>query len=285
MKKLPDKMVIIGGSVMAAEFAYIFSMFGSKVTLLSRSGFLKTADTHLRALAIRQLHEVEILENTKILSFSGKERIEAVQFQVDGRSESVDTDAAFIATGLVPRSEMLTGIKKGPLGEVIVDEHMRTSIPDVYACGDVVGPPYLTPIARHQGIVAADNILGIPRKMDYRFIPQSINLSQELAFCITEQEGLASLAIPGPAGPGTFWDVPAGNTGLAKIMFDPDNGTIKGMCAAGPGGGLIAGYLSFLMKHHFSIHDFEEFMEVHPSTDGVYGIAKYASELMKKRNK
>jgi dihydrolipoamide dehydrogenase len=39
------------------------------------------------------------------------------------------------------------------------------------------------------------------------------------------------------------------------------------------------------MKYHFSIHDFEEFIEVHPSTDGVYGIAKYASELMKKRNK
>jgi dihydrolipoamide dehydrogenase len=285
MRKLPEKMVIIGGNVMAAEFAYIFSMFGSKVTILSRSAFLKNADMHLRALAIRQLHEVEIREGTKIKSLSGKERIETVHFQVDDRDESVETDATLIATGLVPRSELLTGIKKGPLGEVIVDEYMRTSIPDVYACGDVVGPPYLTPVARHQGIVAADNILGIPRKMDYQFIPQSINLSQELAFCVPEKEGLASLAIPGPAGPGTFWEVPASNTGLAKILFDPENGTIKGMVAGGPGGGLIAGYLSFLMKQGFSIHDFEEFIEVHPSTDGVYGIAKYASELMKKRNK
>jgi dihydrolipoamide dehydrogenase len=285
MKELPEKIVIIGGNVMAAEFAYIFSMFGSKVTILSRSAFLKNADTHLRALAIRQLHEVEIREGTKINSLTGKERIESVHFQVHDKYESVDADAALIATGLIPRSDMLNGIKKGHLGEVIVDEYMRTSIPDVYACGDVVGPPYLTPIARHQGIVAADNILGIPRKMDYRFIPQSINLSQELAFCITEKEGLASLAIPGPAGPGTFWEVPASDTGLAKILFDPESGTIKGMCAAGPGGGLIAGYMSFLMKHHFSIHDFEEFIEVHPSTDGVYGIAKYASELMKRRNK
>ena len=46
------------------------------------------------------------------------------------------------------------------------------------------------------------------------------------------------------------------------------------MCAAGPGGGLISGYMAFLMKHHFSIHDFEEFIEVHPSTDGVYGTGK-----------
>jgi dihydrolipoamide dehydrogenase len=96
---------------------------------------------------------------------------------------------------------------------------------------------------------------------------------------------MASIAIPGPAGPGTFWEVPSSNTGLAKIMFEPGTGEIGGMCAAGPGGGLIAGYMAFLMKHHYSIHDFEEFIEVHPSTDGVSGIAKYASELMKKRNK
>ncbi len=283
MKKLPEKIVIIGGNIMAAEFAYIFSMFGSKVTILSRSAFLKNTDKHLRTLAIRQLNEVEIREGARKNSISGRERIESVHFQVDGKDESVEADAALIATGLVPRSDMLHGIKKGPLGEVIVDEHMQTSIPDVYACGDVVGPPYLTPVARHQGIVAADNILGIPRKMDYRFIPQSINLSQELAFCMTEKKDLASLAIPGPAGPGTFWNVLANDTGLAKIMFDTESGMIKGMCAAGPGGGLIAGYMSFLMKHHFSIHDFEEFIEVHPSTDGVYGIAKYASELLKKR--
>jgi len=178
---------------------------------------------------------------------------------------------------------MLNGINKGPVGEIIVDEHMRTSVPDVYACGDVIGPPYLTPVARHQGIVAADNILGIPRTMDYRFIPQSINLSQELAFCSSVTENTASLAIPGPAGPGTFWSVPSGDTGLAKIFVNRQDGAIDGICAAGPGGGLIAGYMAFLMSHHFSVHDFEEFIEVHPSTDGMYGLAKYASAILKKR--
>jgi dihydrolipoamide dehydrogenase len=178
---------------------------------------------------------------------------------------------------------MLNGVKKGSEGEVIVDGHMRTSVPEVYACGDVIGPPFLTPVARHQGIVAADNILGISRVMDYRFIPQSINLSQELAFCDQVTNNSGSLAIPGPAGPGTFWSVPAGNTGLAKIFLNRNDGTIDGVLAAGPGGGLIAGYMAFLMSRHFSVHDFEEFIEVHPSTDGVYGLAKYASGMLKKR--
>ena len=285
MKHLPKKLVIIGGGVMAAEFAYIFSMFGSEVTIISRSTFLKNTDKHLRALAIRELEGVKISEDTSAQSISGRSHIRSVRVRADDKDASIDADAVLIAAGLVPRSEMLNGVKKGSIGEVIVDSHMQTSVPDVYACGDVIGPPYLTPVARYQGIIAADAILGKPRTMDMQCIPQSINLAHELAFCTPATAGAASLTIPGPAGPGTFWSVPSADTGLAKVMVDPDNGALKGICAAGPGGGLIAGYMAFLMKRHFSVHDFEEFIEVHPSTDGVYGLVKYASEMLKKQKK
>jgi dihydrolipoamide dehydrogenase len=265
--------------VVAAEFAYIFSSFGCDVTILSRSRFLKDADRHLRALAIKELAGVTIRENTPVTSIIGKDRVTSVR----SPGGELDADSVFLAAGLVPNSDVLDGVKKGPLGEVIVDNRMRTSVADVYACGDVVGPPYLTPVARQQGIVAADNILGIPRSMDHKNIPRSINLTHELASCINETDGMGSLVIPGPAGPGSFWSVPAGQTGLAKVIFEPESGELRGICAAGPGGGLIAGYMAFLMKEHFSVHDFEEFIEVHPSTDGVYGLAKYASSVLKKR--
>jgi dihydrolipoamide dehydrogenase len=280
MGDLPKKMAIIGGSVVAAEFAYIFSTFGCDVTILSRSTFLKESDKHLRALAIKELAGVTILENTPVVSIKGKDRIDSVLTP----GGELETDAVFLAAGLVPNSGSLEGLKKGPLGEVVVDNRMRTSVADVYACGDVVGPPYLTPVARHQGVVAADNILGIPRTMDYQNIPRSISLTHELASCINETEGMGSLAIPGPAGPGSFWSVPTGQTGLAKVIFNAESGELAGICAAGPGGGLVAGYMAFLMKKHFTVHDFEEFIEVHPSTDGVFGLAKYASEILKKRN-
>jgi dihydrolipoamide dehydrogenase len=281
MKKLPEKLVIIGGSVVAAEFAYIFRSFGCDVTILSRSMFLKESDKHLRALAIKELAGVTIRENTSVTSIRGKDRVSSVLTPAG----ELEADAVFLAAGLVPNSGVLEGLKKGPGGEVVVDNRMRTSVADVYACGDVVGPPCLTPVARQQGIVAADNILGIPRAMDYTNIPRSISLTHELASCINVAEGMGSLAIPGPAGPGSFWSVPTGQTGLAKVIFDPESGELAGICAAGPGGGLIAGYMAFLMKKHFSVHDFEEFIEVHPSTDGVYGLAKYASAVVKKRNR
>ena len=281
MKKIPDRLVIIGGSVVAAEFAYIFSTFGCDVTILSRSTFLKDTDNHLRALAIRELGGVMIRENTPVSSVQGKDQVESV---VTAAGEAIPADAVLVAAGLVPNSESLEGMKKGPIGEIVVDNRMRTSIPGVYACGDLVGPPYLTPVARHQGIVAADNILGIPRTMDYLTIPRSISLTHELAYCINKTTGMGSIVFPGPAGPGSFWSVPTGQTGLSKVIFDPETGNLSGFCAAGPGGGLIAGYMAFLMKKHFSVHDFEEFIEVHPSTDGLYSLVKYASWVTKKRN-
>ncbi|HEX3000865.1 MAG TPA: NAD(P)/FAD-dependent oxidoreductase [Methanoregula sp.] len=283
MVKLPERLVIIGGGIIAAEFAYIFSRFGSRVTLLSRSAFLKNLDEHIRTRAFRELSTVKIREGMDILAINGEKGNFTLDLKTGETLDVLDCDVILIAAGLTPNSEKIEGVAKRPNGEIIVDEYMQTTVPTVYAGGDVTGPPFLTPFARQQGIIAADNILGKHRKMDYSRIPQALNLGYELAFCSDGNQKARPLVIPGPAGPGTFWSVPASDTGFAKIMVAPD-GTFSGMCSASPGGGLIAGYMAFLMKRNFSVHDFEEFIEVHPSTDGVYGLAKYASEVLRKRN-
>jgi len=283
LRKLPEKIAIIGGSVMAGEFAYIFKEFGSEVTVLARSGFLKNLDRHLRAVALKELAGVNIREGTEILGISGTDRATGVRYRAAGAEEETPADAVLLAAGLVPNSGMVAGIDKGPDDAIVVNDRMQTSVPGIYACGDVAGAPFLTPVARHEGIVAADNILGKERHMDYARIPQAVYLAHELAFCGSGKEGSASLALPGPAGPGTYWSVMHGDTGLAKLFADPDTGEIEGICAAGPAGGTIAAYLAFLMEHKISVHGFEDFVEVHPSTDGIYGLAKYASEILKKR--
>jgi dihydrolipoamide dehydrogenase len=283
MTCLPERLAILGGGIVAAEFAWIFSRFGSEVTVLSRSSFLKPVDENLRKQAARELSGVHIRERTEVLAVERQGGCLHLSLKNAGEPAGLDCDAVLIAAGLIPRSEGLCGVSRRANGEVIVNEYMQTNLPNVYAAGDVTGPPYLTPVARLQGIIAADNILGKQRKMDYSAIPQSINLGSELAFCSDASTSARPLVIPGPAGPGTFWSVPASDTGLAKILVEPD-GRISGICSASPGSGLIAGYMAFLMKRHFSVHEFEDFVEVHPSTDGVYGLAKYASEVLRKRD-
>ena len=284
LRELPKKIAIIGGSVMAAEFAYIFSEFGSEVTVLARSGFLKNLDRHLRAVAMKELSGVNIQEETEVAGIAGTDLTTGVRYRAAGTERAISADAVLLAAGLVPNSGMVTGIDKGPDGAIIVNDRMQTSVPGIYACGDVAGAPFLTPVARHEGIVAADNILGKERHMDYSRIPQAIYLAHELAFCGSSGEGSASIALPGPAGPGTYWSVQYGDTGLAKLFADPATGEIEGICAAGPSGGTVAAYLAFLMQREISVHDFEDFIEVHPSTDGIYGLAKYASEIFRKRD-
>ena len=70
---------------MAAEFAYIFKEFGSKVTLICRSAFLKSLDNHLRALARKELQGVEIRENSRICSFNGDTNVASVQVKTNGQ--------------------------------------------------------------------------------------------------------------------------------------------------------------------------------------------------------
>jgi len=284
MEDLPEKILIIGGGIMAAEFAYIFRCFGSEVEILARSGFLKYMDPSLRDLAKKELEGVVIREGMQLSSIYGGSHGISVETRTrDGSSPTLEADTLFVAAGLVPRSESLEGVAKGPIGEVVVNKRMETNIPGVYASGDVTGPPCLTPIARHEGVVAAENILGRPAIMDYRFFPQYMSLANEFGFCSVESDTDISVSVPGPAGPGSFWSVPKNDTGLTKVSFEPEDGRITGIFTAAPAGGVITSYVAYMMQQGYSVHDFERFREVHPAADGVYWLMRYASARLREK--
>ncbi|MBP1929320.1 dihydrolipoamide dehydrogenase [Methanolinea mesophila] len=274
---LPRRITVVGGGIMAAEFAFIFQSLGSTVDLVSRSGFLKNLDPRLREAAIRDLSGITLHEHARLVGIGGEEAAGSVRFVHEGEPEEVNCDAVFLAAGLAPRSEHISGIEKGALGEILVNGRMETSVSGVYAAGDVTGCPCLTPVARREGMVAADNILGRPCEMNYTLIPQSMNLMYEYAFARNAKTEGVSLWVPGPAGPGTFWSVPEGRTGMAKLTADPDSGEIEEICVAAPAGGIIAAYSTFLVSMGVNVHDFQKFLEVHPEADGLSSLIKYAS--------
>jgi dihydrolipoamide dehydrogenase len=284
MGRLPKKMVVLGGGVMAAEFAFIFSSFGCGVDLVARNDVLKVLDEKQRVIALKELEGVNIHSGTAMLTVNGDRRLSSVSVRTaDTTQRDIECDTLFIATGLAPRSENLHGIAKGPHGEVLVDNHMETSVKGVYAAGDVTGPPYLTPVARHEGIVAAENILGRETVLDYRFFPQSVSLASEHAFCSLPGNDTISVSLPGPAGPGTFWKVPFNATGLSKVSVVPETGLLRGVSVSGPGAGIITSYIAFLMQKGYTADDFSSFLEVHPETDGVHSLLNYLSDYLKRK--
>jgi dihydrolipoamide dehydrogenase len=282
MHKVPEHLLIIGGGIMAAEFAFIFQEFGADVTLASRSEFLKGMHPKLRELAERDLEGVMIREGCTVREIGGDDLVTSAVLETGKGRTQFSCDGVFIAAGLVPNSGMIAGIRKGQDGRIIVDRSMATSNPDVYACGDVTGSRCLTPVARHEGAVAAASILGRDPPPDCMPIPQSMNLASEYAFVERDGSGdEVAFGSPGPAGPGTFWSVPRGQTGMAGILVSGGSGEIGGVYTAGPAAGIIAAYHSFLMRLGVTVHDFDRFMEVHPMADGVYPLMKYASSRIR----
>ncbi|MBP2134314.1 dihydrolipoamide dehydrogenase [Methanomicrobium sp. W14] len=281
MRNIPKKLVIVGGGVIAAEYSYIFSMFGSDVTVASRSQFLRGKPDLLRRSALKDLHKVSIKEYTLVRNISGKERAESVFLESGGEKMEFKCDAVLFASGLTPNTGNITGIKKGEHGEIIIDEGYRTNCKGVYAAGDVTGRVFMTPYARMQGINAARSILGEKPLKIPEYIPQSLKLFYEHSYCNGNTENTSSVSIPSPSGPGSFWSVPEKNTGNAMINVDRKSGDIKGMYLGSPSSSVVAAYMGYLMEKGLNVSDFEDFVEVHPSTDGVYGLIKYAYSLLK----
>ncbi|MEJ8543249.1 NAD(P)/FAD-dependent oxidoreductase [Methanothermobacter wolfeii] len=267
--ELPEKLVIIGGGVIAAEFAFIFSSFGSEVTVVSRSGFLHDLDPVIRVYVTdKLLDDVNILEDTPTLRMD--------EFGAE-TSRGYIEGLPLLATGLKPNSEFLEGfVELGRGGAVLVNDRMETSRKNVYAAGEVTGGPGTTPIARLQGSVAGLNAAGIERRIDYRHIPRSISLGYDVGFIDNRDIDGVEATIPGLAGPGSFWGVPEGKTGLTRVKLAEDGGEAS-VYSVAPGARIGIAYLSLLMRLGISLYDFDRFIETHPSTDAVYKIMRFLS--------
>ncbi|HDR73466.1 MAG TPA: NAD(P)/FAD-dependent oxidoreductase [Methanoculleus sp.] len=279
---LPRSLAIIGGGAVGAEYAYIFRSFGCEVDLICRSRLLSALDERIGRQVRKDLDGVRIREQTAVCRIEGSPRADSLVLETGGAEEVIGADAVLVAAGLVPRTEMVSGVPTGPSGAILVDASMRTGVPGVYAAGDVTGPPYLTPVARYEGRIAADTILGITAKKDRACIPQYLSLRYDHAFCTLPPDASASFSIPSPSGPGSFWAVRERHTGVSTLDFEPESGRVTGIHAAAPGSAHALPYLAHLIEKGLTLAEFEDLIEVHPSTDAIPWLVRYAADWRRK---
>lgn len=272
MPALPKRLVIIGGGISAAEFAYIYAAFGCEVTLIARSSLLSMLPSPLLADARRDLSAVDIRENTPLEKILGTDHVEGV---VAG-GETIPCDAVLFATGVKPESPFVSGVAKGADGAILVNEQMETSIPGVYAAGDIIGGKCFTPAARLQGFAAADAILGNPRKVDLSQIPFSVVLGLDYTVCPPKTAGEKE-TMPNIAGPGSYWHVLDGTVGHMQLETGAD-GTILGFASSGPSTSLVGTYLGYLVRKGVTVHEFSPMLEVHPNSDGLYSLIRFSAQ-------
>ena len=249
----PGRVAVIGGGFIGLEAAENLMEAGVGVTLLQRSEQVMPpldwdmacelhAELRKNGVDLRFRHAVESYEETE----------NGLRIHVKGH-ESIDCAFAVLAVGVVPESELAraAGLELGPKGSIMVDSHMRTSDPDIYAVGDAVpvkdpvtGALKLTPLAgpaNKQGRIAADNICGIPSEYKgtlgasvvkvFGLTAATVGLNEKAA----KAAGVEYEAIVGYWGNHAGY-YPGAQNMLVKVLFGPGTGRILGAQIVGPAG-------------------------------------------------
>ena len=200
LRELPRRLVVLGGGPIGCELAQGFARFGTEVTQVERNPHLLMREDQD---VIDLLQAQFAAEGIRVLTNHAAERVETrdgekqlVCKTPDGAELAIPFDLILVAVGRAPNTAGLgleeIGVTLGERGTVEVDEYLRTSVPTIYACGDVAGPYQFTHTASHQAWYAAVNPLFGPFKRfkaDYSVIPWTTFTDPEVARVgLNEQE-------------------------------------------------------------------------------------------------
>jgi dihydrolipoamide dehydrogenase len=197
-RELPESIVIAGAGAIGMEFGYVLSNYGVDVTIVE---FLPRALPNEDAEISKEIEKqfkklgVKILTGTKVESISDEGSTVTVVVSKDGKTEELKADKVLQSIGFAPNVEGFGLDKAGVAltdGKAIgIDDYMRTSVPHIYAIGDVTAKLQLAHVAEAMGVVAAETIAGAETLAlgDYRMLPRATFCQPQVAsFGLTEQQ-------------------------------------------------------------------------------------------------
>jgi dihydrolipoamide dehydrogenase len=273
LARLPQRLLVIGGSSVAVELAGIYASLGSRVTLVHEGDELVSlADRDLMTQLLDVLEPTldDVRLGAPIPALTPGSDGVAADF---GGGQSKTFDHVIVAIGREPNTDELnleaTQVQLDESGFVIVDEQMRTTDPRVLAIGDAVGEPMLAIKSVHQGRVAAETLAGWSSLHDPRAVPLILFTDPPLAWCgLTEAQAAASGQDFGVER--TTWSA-SGQTsavshtgGLTKIIYEPETKLVLGMGIIGPGAPDLIAEGVVAIEMGAVLDDLAEMLHPHP---------------------
>lgn len=279
LQQLPDHLVIVGGSYIGLEFAQIFRRLGSRVTVLEGGPqlmFREDADIAEIAREVLSGEGVDIRLNAQVLSLAQprKEHIE-VFFQQDGEDQQVSGSHLLLAVGRVPNSDRLNpqaaGLEVDDRGYIQVNEVMQTSVPHIYAVGDINGEGAFTHTAVNDGEIFWDHFSGdSDRTLDQRIPTYALFIDPPLGRVgMSEKEARESgrniwMGIM-PMDQIARAKEKDETAGMVKILVDKDSEEIVGAAVFGVGGDEVANVFTPFMYTGASYKLFRKAVLTHPT--------------------
>jgi len=271
---LPNSILIVGGGYIACEFAGILNGLGVEVTQYYRGAqILRGFDEEARGLISE-----EMIQNGVDLHL-GTNIIEMEEVEGGFRVKSTNGDErvfeqVMFATGRAPNTSGLgleeAGVKLGRKGEVMVDEYSQTSVPSIYAIGDVTDRVNLTPVAIREGMAFVETVFnGNPTPVDHALIPTAIFTQPEMGTVgLSEEEAREHEEIEVYAT--SFRPMQTAFVGrpdrvLMKLIVSKANRKVLGCHIVAPGAGEMIQLAGIAVKMGATKEDFDRTVAVHPT--------------------
>jgi glutathione reductase (NADPH) len=276
LEALPKRIVIVGGGYIANEFAGIFHQFGSHVTLVNRT---ETMLRHYDQQLVDRLMQISV---SKGIHFEFNDTFKSIEKRDDGKlrlikngCDDMTADAVLFAVGRRPNVEDLgceeAGVEVGERGEIKVDADNRTSVPSIFAVGDVTDRVQLTPVAIREGQAFADSFFGgAPTQVDYSCIPSAVFSHPPLAG-VGMTEGVARNTLGSvkvfTSDFRAMKNVLAGRNerSLYKLVLDGETDQVVGVHMIGPDAPEILQAAAIAVKAKLKKSDFDAVVALHPT--------------------
>lgn len=280
---LPQNLAIIGGGVIGMEFASFFNSMGVRVKVIEMMPEIlgamdKETSAMLRADYTKK--GVNFYLNTKVTEVSDK----GVTVEKDGKSSFIEADKVLVSVG---RKANMSAVGLDKLNVellrngVKVDEHMQTSHPRVYACGDITGFSMLAHTGIRESEVAINHILGVEDRMNYDCVPGVVYTNPELAGVGKTEEELTAKGIHYHVQKlpmvysGRFVAENELGNGLCKLILDDADRIIGCHLLGNPASEMIV-IAGIAVQHGYTVEEFQKSVFPHPTVGEIYHETLFA---------
>jgi dihydrolipoamide dehydrogenase len=284
---VPESLLVIGGGVIGLELGMMYQRLGTKLTVVELTdALLPGVDADLVRVVERKLRKrgAEVLTRARAIGWEERDGRAAVTVEQDGARRVVEVEKVLVAVGFVPNTAGLglaeAGVRLDARGHIQVDERAETSVPGIFAIGDVSGGPYLAHKAFREGEVAAEVIAGRHARRDWLAMPAAVFTDPEIATV-----GIGEAEAKRRGIDVTVGKFPFGASGRAMSLTETD-GFIKivadrerviGVQIVGPEASELIGEAAFALEMMASPEDVALTIHPHPTLgEGVMEAFKHA---------
>ena len=283
---IPERLAVIGSSVVAVELAQAFARLGSKVTILARSTLFFREDPVIgeAVTAAFRAEGIEVLDHTQASQVAYTDQ----EFVLTTERGELRADRLLVATGRAPNTPALgveaAGVEVNAQGAIVIDRAMHTSTPHIYAAGDCTDQPQFVYVAAAAGTRAAINMTGGSAALDLTTMPAVVFTDPQVATVGYSEAEAHHAGIETDSRALTLDNVPRALVnfdmrGFIKLVAEAGSGRLIGVQAVAPEAGELIQTAALAIRHRMTVHELAD--QLFPYLTMVEGL-KLAAQTFNK---